>query len=79
MRLPSFFCLAFFCLATSVTSTPVDPVNFSESIYVSDANIGSTTGIDWAPDGSGRLFVIRKGGFSGIGTAEVRIIQNGTL
>ena len=66
--------------AASVTlSTPVDPVNFSESIFVSDANIGSITGIDWAPDGTGRLFVIRKGGFSGIQTAEVRIIQNGTL
>ena len=79
MRLPSFFCLTFFCIATSATSTPVDPVNFSESIYVSDANIGNMTGIDWAPDGSGRLFVIRKGGFSGMGTAEVRIVQNGTL
>ena len=37
------------------------------------------TGIDWAPDGSGRLFVIRKGGFGGMQTAEVRIVQNGTV
>src|SRR5207244_7564678 len=57
----------------------VDPANFSETVYVSDANIGSTTGIDWAPDGSGRLFVIRKGGFSGIQNAEVRIVQNGSV
>lgn len=60
-------------------ATPVDPVNFSETVYVSDTNIGSATGIDWAPDGSGRLFVIRKGGFSGIQTAQVRIVQNGNL
>ena len=60
-------------------ATAVDPANFSETVYVSDANIGSTTGIDWAPDGSGRLFVIRKGGFSGIQNAEVRIVQNGSV
>ena len=69
----------FFCSATIANSAAVDPVNFSESVYLTDANIGNTTGIDWAPDGSGRLFVIRKGGFNGIATAEVRIIQNGTL
>jgi glucose/arabinose dehydrogenase len=66
-------------LLINAQATPVDPVNFSESVYVSDANIGSTTGIDWAPDGSGRLFVIRKGGFSGIQSAQVRVVQNGTL
>ena len=44
-----------------------------------NSNIGNMTGIDWAPDGSGRLFVIRKGGFGGIQTAEVRIVQNGTV
>ena len=60
-------------------STPVDPANFSETIYVSSALIGSTTGIAWAPDGSGRLFVTRKGGFSGQQTAEVRIVQNGAV
>jgi glucose/arabinose dehydrogenase len=79
MRLPLLLCLAFTGMATRATSTPVDPVNFSESVYLSDANIGSITGIDWAPDGSGRLFVIRKGGFNGIQSAQVRIIQNGTL
>ena len=34
--------------------------------------------MDWAPDGSGRLFVIRKGGFSGQQNAQVRVIQPGT-
>ena len=62
----------FFALLSNAHSAPVDPVNFSESVYVSDANIGSMTGIDWAPDGSGRLFVTRKGG-------EVRIVQNGAV
>jgi glucose/arabinose dehydrogenase len=61
-----------FALISNAHSTPVDPANFSETVYVSDANIGSMTGIDWAPDGSGRLFVTRKGG-------EVRIVQNGAV
>lgn len=33
----------------------------------------------WAPDGSGRLFGLRKGGFFGQGTAELRIVQSGTI
>src|SRR2546426_11817777 len=69
----------FLSILTAAWADPVDPVNFSESVYVSGANIGNITGIDWAPDGSGRLFVIRKGGFSGIQTAEVRIVQNGVV
>jgi glucose/arabinose dehydrogenase len=65
--------------AVQIFATPVDPGNFAESVYVTGANIGNITGIDWAPDGSGRLFVIRKGGFGGTQTAEVRIVQNGTV
>lgn len=75
-------CLTIGLIFTSLIgaeATPVDPTNFSESVFVTDANLGSTTGIDWAPDGSGRLFVIRKGGFGGIQTAEVRIVQNGSV
>ena len=59
--------------------TPVDPANFTETTFVSSTEIGSITGIAWAPDGSNRLFVTRKGGFSGQQTAQVRIIQNGTI
>jgi glucose/arabinose dehydrogenase len=80
MRAPCLSSAAvFLSIVTGALADPIDPVNFSESVYVSGANIGSITGIDWAPDGSGRLFVIRKGGFSGIQTAEVRIVQNGTV
>ena len=79
MRKFLFLFLPFaFGLGTAF-STPVDPANFSETIYVSSADIGSTTGIAWAPDGSGRLFVARKGGFSGQQTAQVRIVQNGAV
>ena len=74
-----FFLALLLSTASIALSTPVDPGNFSESIYVSGSNIGNMTGIDWAPDGSGRLFVIRKGGFGGMQTAEVRIVQNGTV
>jgi glucose/arabinose dehydrogenase len=60
-------------------AAPVDPANFTETTYVSSTEIGSMTGIAWAPDGSNRLFVTRKGGFSGQATAQVRIIQNGAI
>ncbi|MEO5721909.1 MAG: PQQ-dependent sugar dehydrogenase [Chthoniobacterales bacterium] len=66
-------------VAGTAFSAPVDPANFSESVYVSSAGIGLMTGMQWAPDGSGRLFVIRKGGFSGQQTAQVRIVQNGAV
>ena len=80
MRLRIVLCLtSLFGLVSIALSGPVDPVNFSESVYASGADIGGITGIDWAPDGSGRLFVIRKGGFSGIQNADVRIVQNGAI
>lgn len=65
--------------ASSLHATPVDPANFAETVYVSNAAIGSMTGIAWAPDGSNRLFVTRKGGFSGQQTAEIRVVQNGSV
>jgi glucose/arabinose dehydrogenase len=56
-----------------VTPTVVDGVNFTESAYVSNPNqLGFATGMAWAPDGSNRLFVIRKSG-------QVRVVQNGAL
>jgi glucose/arabinose dehydrogenase len=76
---PLYGLVVLLCTVAVGVSTPVDPANFSETVYVSASNIGSMTGIDWAPDGSGRLFVIRKGGFGGLQTAEVRIVQNGTV
>ncbi len=74
-----FFLLVLVASPAFTRATPVDPANFSESSYVSSSLIGSTTGIAWAPDGSGRLFVARKGGFSGQQNAEVRIVQNGSV
>lgn len=52
-----------------VWATPVDTTNFAETTFVADStNLSLPTGIGWAPDGSGRLFVIRKAG-------EVRVVQ----
>jgi glucose/arabinose dehydrogenase len=48
------------------------PAGFAETTFVEDALLGNATGLAWAPDGSNRLFVIRKGG-------EVRIIESGVL
>jgi len=53
--------------------------NFTESTYYSAPNFLSATGMAWAPDGSGRLFVITKGGSTGFGTGTVLIIENGSL
>lgn len=44
--------------------------NFTETPFVVVAS--EITGIEWAPDGSNRLFVIRKGG-------QVRIVKDGVL
>lgn len=48
--------------------------NFTESVFVgATANLSAPTGMEFAPDGSNRLFIIRKAG-------EVRIVlQNGTI
>jgi MYXO-CTERM domain-containing protein len=47
-----------------------DPA-FTESIFL-DPALEGTTGMAWAPDGSGRLFFIRQSG-------EVRIMKNGAV
>jgi len=47
----------------------LDTANFTENPFASSSNLSSATGLAWAPDGSGRLFVIRKAG-------EVRVIQH---
>jgi glucose/arabinose dehydrogenase len=54
---------------SSVRAAPVDTTNFSETSFVSSSNLAFPTGLAWAPDGSGRLFVICKGG-------QVRIVQH---
>jgi len=53
----------------SARAAPVDSANFSETSFVSSSNLALPTGMAWAPDGSGRLFVICKAG-------EVRIVQH---
>ena len=69
---------ACFLGAAPINAIVLDP-NFTETTYVSSADIGLPTGIAWAPDGSGRLFVTRKGGFSGQQNAQVRVVQNGAV
>jgi glucose/arabinose dehydrogenase len=66
-------------LSSGAKAAIVDPANFTETTYVSSADLGFTTGIAWATDGSGRLFVTRKGGFGGQQNAEVRVLQNGAV
>jgi hypothetical protein len=59
-------------MSTTRAGTPIDAVNFSESVFSSNAALAMATGLAWAPDGSNRLFVILKGG-------QVKIIKNGML
>jgi glucose/arabinose dehydrogenase len=79
MRSARLIVLASLAFFHAAVAAPVDTANFSESTYVSSTEIGLITGIGWAPDGSGRLFVIRKGGFNGQQNAQVRIVQNGAV
>ncbi|HVS33391.1 MAG TPA: PQQ-dependent sugar dehydrogenase, partial [Thermoanaerobaculia bacterium] len=61
---------ALLLVPSRAAATPVD-TNFTETQFaVVDG--GEVTGIAWAPDGSNRLFVTRKGG-------EVRIVKDGAL
>src|SRR5687768_4327236 len=53
----------------SADATMLDP-DVTEASYVTVP--GAVTGMAWAPDGTNRLFVIRKGG-------EVRVVKNGAL
>ncbi len=61
MRSPAFLA-ALLCAHIASAATPIDPVNFAETTFLSNANLASATGLAWAPDGSNRLFVIRKAG-----------------
>src|SRR5687767_1213575 len=62
--------LLFACSVAPLTSAPVDSASFTETEYVRNfAGLGSGTGMAWAPDGSGRLFVARKEG-------EVRVVRH---
>jgi glucose/arabinose dehydrogenase len=45
---------------------------FTDGAYITDSNLNFATGLAWAPDGSNRLFVARKGG-------QVRVVENGAL
>jgi glucose/arabinose dehydrogenase len=45
---------------------------FTETRFVSSAELASATGLAWAPDGSNRLFITRKDGL-------ILIIKNGVL
>ncbi len=65
----ALFAAALLFLLHAAHGTPVDTANFAETTFVSDSTLMPLpTGLGWAPDGSGRLFVICKGGL-------VRVVQ----
>jgi glucose/arabinose dehydrogenase len=55
----------------SAAAQPLEPT-FSEAVLASSPELEEATGMAWAPDGSNRLFIIRKAG-------QVRIIKAGSL
>lgn len=71
MRLLPFL-TASLAAALCALAAPVDTTNFTESTFFQNSAIALPTGLAWAPDGSGRLFVATK-------TGSVRVIQNGSL
>ncbi len=75
--------LSLFCIGQIIndqTQAAVFDANFTETTFLaSPFSSFLGTGMAWAPDGSNRLFILRKGGFSGISSAQVRIVKNGSL
>lgn len=69
MRLSISISLLLLASFAPLLATPSDPANFSEAVYIANTGLALPTGIGWAPDGSGRLFVIRKAG-------DVNIVQH---
>lgn len=70
--IPGSLILSVLCAAPPAHGTITDP-NFTDAGFVNDnVNLNQMTGIGWAPDGSNRLFVIRK-------TGQVMIVQNGAV
>jgi glucose/arabinose dehydrogenase len=65
------FLLPLFASALRLSAVSLDPA-LTETTFIQNAGLAFPTGLGWAPDGSNRLFVIRKGG-------EVRVVQNGAL
>lgn len=65
-------------LEDRTTPAVVEP-GFTDAAWVA-SGLNQATGLAWAPDGSNRLYVTLKGGFSGqVATAPVRVITNGAL
>ncbi|ATB33018.1 PQQ-dependent sugar dehydrogenase [Melittangium boletus] len=71
--------LALICLLTSPVLAAV-PTGFQETVYPSPA-LSPTTGLAWAPDGSGRLFITQKNGKVLVATMRdgALVTQNATL
>jgi glucose/arabinose dehydrogenase len=64
-------CLALL-LAASRTAALISDDAFTETVLVASAELDGATGLAWAPDGTHRLFVIRKNGV-------ILIIKDGAL
>ncbi len=63
----------FILAASPARGALLDTTNFADTAFVtSTGSLGQITGIGWAPDGSNRLFAIRKSG-------QVMIIENGII
>ena len=70
-RLPHLLSAALLLALTWTATAATVPAGFSETTLASGIT-GSITGMDWAPDGSNRLFVTVKNG-------PIRIVKNGAL
>ena len=59
MRTPLLASLSLLMLCSSAWAAV--PAGFTETSY-SSGSLGQNTGMAWAPDGSGRLFITQKTG-----------------
>jgi len=73
-------CLVLLSLWVSSVALATVPAGFQETIYTS-TTLSQATGLAWAPDGSGRLFILNKSGRVRIATMQngELVTQNNTL
>ncbi len=71
-------CLGPFVLLISSAAVAAVPTGFQETTYTSTA-LSAITGLAWAPDGSGRLFILHKSGRVLVATMQgANLVVQGT-
>lgn len=72
MRHTLLLSILFLGVTPNASAQSVSDPALAVTTFVSDASLSPATALKWAPDGTSRLFVVKK-------TGDVRLIENGIL